>query len=283
MHAPLPSPAVPPDAVAEVITLDRRTIDEIAAGLRDLSTNALGRLEHGLQAMAGGDFTEIAESSAEPLVLEVDDAGLRAVVDVFNVMLQRTQAALDAYEVLRRDLTEALGDQSCLPDLLAALQSLDTHCLSDLDGGLQAMADGDLTRAARPVTRPLRARPGDRLGALGDVFNGMLARSRTALRSYDAVREDLRVALGDQSCLDELRQRLQSLQRHCLRDIEEALEAIAEGTRLSRPIAPATEPLPIEGTDSGGEMAALFNRALVRARASVTLLARIQSGPEPGP
>lgn len=259
-------------------TSARGTLDageELAAAMRSLDADGLGGLERGLHAMAGGDFTVVVQPATTPIDVASDDAGVRAMVDLFNAMLVRTHAALEAYEALRGELSDALGEQSCLPELLVALRSLNDHCLADLDSGLQGMADGDLTRAAHPVTTPLKPRTGGRLGTLGDVFNEMLARSRTALRSYDAVREDLRVSLGDRSCLDELRQRLQSLQRHCLRDLEEALEAMAEGTSLSRPIAPATVPIDLSGTE-GGELPALFNRALSRARAAVQHLVRVQ-------
>lgn len=249
---------------------DRVLIQELAARLRSLDANCLDGLQRGLAAMAGGDFSVQADPVTEPIVSDSDDADLRALVDLFNAMLHRSQAALEAYEDLRADLSTRFGERSCLPQLEQALHSLNNHCLSDLDTGLQAMADGDLTRSAAPVTRPLRPAPGEPLGSLGELFNEMLARSRTALRSYEAVREDLRVALGDRSCLDELRSGLQSLQRHCLRDIEEALEAHVHGTTLTRSIGPVTQPIAADvDPSSRGDLAALFDRALARARTSV--------------
>lgn len=241
--------------------------------LRALDANALAALERGMQALADGDFTEQLDRDVEPFVVDAADARMRALVDLFNGMQTRLQASLDAYEQLRRELSRALGDQSCLPELLLALQSLNDHCLTDLDAGLQAMADGDLTYTARPATHPLRAAPGDALGEVGEVFNDMLARSRTALRSYEAVREDLRLSLGDHSCIDPLRIGLRSLQRHCLRDLEEALEAVVEGTALTRPIGPVTNPIETAAGDHEGELAALFNRALQRARTAVDHMA----------
>lgn len=260
--------------------VDPTGLGELAAKLRAIDGGPVALLERGLQAMADGDFTVSVDAHADPIELSGADAHTRELIDLLNVMLQRTHAALSAYEALRRELAVSLGDRSCLPELLAALNSLNDHCLTDLDGGLQAIADGDLTHDAHPVTRPLRARSGDALGTLGDVFNDMLARSRTALRSYDAVREDLRVALGDSSCLDDLRQGLQSLQRHCLRDLEEGLEALAEDTTLTRTIAPSTSPIITTPGAQPGELAALFNRALLRAQASVRHLAVAR---EPGP
>jgi methyl-accepting chemotaxis protein len=229
-----------------------------------------------MRAMADGDFTIELVPRREPIDTHGHDADAQAVIDVINSLQTQLDDAVVAYESLRRDLAQALGDHSCLPDLLLALRSLNTHCLTDLDVGLQAMADGDYTRGARPVTHPLRAVGTDALGEVGEVFNEMLARSRTALRSYDAVREDLRSLLGDASCLDELRIGLRSLQRHCLRDLEEALEAVVEGTALTRSIAPATAYLVTPEGCLEGELAGLFNRALARAQAAVRHLGTVR-------
>jgi methyl-accepting chemotaxis protein len=184
-------------------------------------------------------------------------------------MLVRSQATLVAYEEVRGHLAHALGDQSCLDELSESLRSLERHCLTDLDIGLQAVVDGDLTRGAQPVTRPLKAPPDARLGELGEIFNTMLARSRTALYSYNSMREDLRVSLGDRSCLEELRQRLTSLYRHCLRDLDEGLEAVASGTDITREVMAVTPPITAEDERDLGELAEVFNRMLARAQSSL--------------
>jgi hypothetical protein len=268
---PLPADLPLPD--------ERPLLAELRARLEQLDEHGLAGLERGLEAAADGDYTFAVRPALEPLGPSPQDPELRALIDLFNAMLERTQATAVAYESLRRQLASALGDHSCLPDLMQALDSLRDHCLTDLDVGLSAMADGDLTRRAEPVTMPLRAEAGHELGYLGEVFNDMLARSRTALRSYEAVREDLRESLGDRSCLAALRDRLHSLQRHCLRDLEEGLEAHAEGTALTRPIGPITRPLEAEGDAFAGDLAAVFNRALRRAHRSVEHLARLRDAP----
>ncbi len=249
-------------------------IAQLHERLRSLDEHCLTNLEQGLVAMRDGDFTVPARLVTEPLLEEIDDPQVRALADLFNAMLGRAQNALGAYEELRTDLAAALGDRSCLPELEQRLAALDRHCLSGLDHGLQRMAEGDLTFEAKPVTRPLVAAPGDDLGSVGKLFNEMLAKSRTALRSYDTIREDLRCTLGDRSCLDALRDRLQSLHRHCLRDLEEGLEALAEGTALTRQVAPVTTPLEAEG--DLGDLGTMFNRALRRAQASTLHFERIR-------
>lgn len=254
-------------------------MEQLHARLHSMDRNCLAALEHGLNAMLEGDFTFTAEPVTEPIACESSDAHLRSLVDLFNAMLVRSQATLAAYESLRVELAGALGDISCLAELRLRLRSLEEHCLTDLDVGLQSMVDGDLTRAARPATLPLTASPGHRLGELGETFNKMLARSRTALRSYDTMREDLRVALGDTSCLDELRASLYSLHRHCLRDLDEGLEAAASGVELTRAVEPVTKP--IAGPDGRdlGELAEVFNRMLARAQSSLTHYDELRKAP----
>lgn len=244
-------------------------IGEIHERLRSLEDNCLRALQEGLEAARDGDLTVTASPVTEPLATPADDPQIRALVDTFNSLLVRSQATLVAYEALRRNLAHALGDQSCLDELSVGLKSLERHCLTDLDVGLQAVVNGDLTRAAQPVTRPLKAPPDARLGDLGETFNTMLARSRTALYSYNSMREDLRVSLGDRSCLEELRQSLTSLHRHCLRDLDEGLEAVATGTDITREVMAVTSPISADDERDLGELAEIFNRMLARAQSSL--------------
>ncbi|WP_354699456.1 hypothetical protein DSM112329_05173 [Paraconexibacter sp. AEG42_29] len=245
-------------------------IEQLRERLRSLDNTCLAGLQEGLTRMVVGDHSFSAEPGTEPIYDDSPDPNVRALVDIFNSMLQRSQEALGAYEQLRIRLADALGEQSCLPELTGRLHSLEENCLTDLDEGLQAVVDGDLTRSARPVTLPLTPAPDRRLGELGTSFNQMLARSRTALHSYDTMREDLRSALGDTSCLDELRAKLYSLHRHCLRDLDEGLEAVSSGTALTRAVGPVTTPLvgPTEEADIG-ELAEVFNRMLARTQSTL--------------
>jgi len=93
-------------------------------------------------------------------------------------MLSRVQASLASYEALRADLRRVLGDESCLAGLELRLQSLSDNCLVSLGEGLEAMAEGDLTREATPVTEPLPRREGTEAGVLAEVFNEMLGRAQ---------------------------------------------------------------------------------------------------------
>ena len=67
--------------------------------------------------------------------------------------------------------------------------------------------EGDLTVEATPVTTPidvaLATDPTTR--ELAELFNAMLAKAQAALQGYNDMREELRRALGDDSCLAPLK------------------------------------------------------------------------------
>jgi methyl-accepting chemotaxis protein len=108
---------------------------------------------------------------------------------LFKTMLAQAQLALETYNAMREHLRYALGDQSCIRDLEARMNSLSDNCLVALGEGLSAMRDGDLRRPAEPVTQPLCAAPGNSVGELAESFNGMLARAQAGLHGYNGMRE----------------------------------------------------------------------------------------------
>jgi methyl-accepting chemotaxis protein len=105
-------------------------------------------------------------------------------------------AAIDAYNQVREQLREPLGDRVTLPGLDARLASLRANCLTGLGDGLAAMSRGDLTVTADPVTTPLVPAPGEELGTLGDHFNAMLAQAQAGLAAYNATRTGLAETVG---------------------------------------------------------------------------------------
>jgi methyl-accepting chemotaxis protein len=121
---------------------------------------------------------------------------VQELVDLFNGMLEKAQCALAGYNQLREELRRTLGDRSCLADLEARLNSLSDHCLTGLGAGLAAVAEGDLTVDAHPVTTPITAAPGRSVGELGEIFNDMLAKAQGGLESYNAMRGRLNVRVG---------------------------------------------------------------------------------------
>ena len=124
-------------------------VAELSERLRSLDGKCLTHLERGLAAIASGDLTVEVQPATTPITTRSRNGEIQDLIDVFNSMLQRAQAALESYEVAREQLRHGLGDKSCLADLEERLQSLDGNCLTNLGAGLQAMTSGDLTIAGR--------------------------------------------------------------------------------------------------------------------------------------
>jgi methyl-accepting chemotaxis protein len=170
---------------------------EVKAGLVSLQANCLTNLSEGLAAMASGDLTHAIAPVTRPVTSRPSDPQIAELAELFNTMLGTAQAALEGYEALRSDLRRALGDRSSLNDLGLRLTSLSDNCLVALGEGLAAVADGDLTRPAEPVTTPVDAAPGDDLGTLATTFNTMLGRAQGGLRSYNEMRGHLAGMIGE--------------------------------------------------------------------------------------
>jgi methyl-accepting chemotaxis protein len=172
-------------------------VSDVEAGLRSLQANCLTNLAAGLDAMAGGDLTIAVAPVTPPIDRRPDDPTAAALIDLFNLMLATAQEALVNYERLREELREALGDRSSLRPLQQRLTSLSDNCLVALGEGLAATTRGDLTREAIPVTTPLAAEPGERLGELAETFNTMLGRAQGGLASYNEMRGGLASMIGE--------------------------------------------------------------------------------------
>jgi methyl-accepting chemotaxis protein len=149
------------------------------------------------------------------------------------------------------------------------LHSLESNCLKALEGGLGAMVEGDLTKAAVPVTSRMDAETDDpALREIVEVFNRMLGRAQSALESYNAMREQFRAALGDDSCLEQLRARMISLDGNCLANLQHGLHAMTGGD-LTYAVKPVTTPITARDGRELGEFATVFNQMLDKAQATL--------------
>ena len=76
-----------------------------------------------------------------------------------------------------------------IKQLLDGIHSLDDNCLADLGKGLEAIADGDLTRAVVPQTKPIPTTRADEVGELTRTFNGMVEKTQSSVAAYNTTRE----------------------------------------------------------------------------------------------
>jgi methyl-accepting chemotaxis protein len=177
-------------------SIDAASLEQVKAGLRSLHGHCLTDLGAGLKAMTAGDLTVEVAPATQPIDVDGIDASALELAELFNSMLVKAQAALVDYNAMREDLRSALGDQSCLDDLRQRLTSLDSVCLTGLGEGLNAAAAGDMTYDVHPVTTPVPAVPGKRLGELGEVFNSMLTKAQGGIAAYNAMRIRLNDRVG---------------------------------------------------------------------------------------
>jgi methyl-accepting chemotaxis protein len=177
-------------AAAQPAVVDT-SYDELKERLGSLHDNCLTNLLAGLDAMRRGDLTVEVLPVTSPIDPETVSAEAREIVEIFNAMLEKAQAALAGYNGVREHLRGALGDQSSLDQLQTRLTSLSDHCLVALGTGLDAVTHGDLTVPAEPVTTPVTAPVGKAPGELADVFNVMLERAQGGLASYNEMRGGL--------------------------------------------------------------------------------------------
>ncbi|HEY5431522.1 MAG TPA: methyl-accepting chemotaxis protein [Solirubrobacteraceae bacterium] len=160
-------------------------------------------------------------------------------------------------------------DAASVEQVKAGLRSLHDHCLTNLGAGLGAMQAGDLTVELRPATVAIPTEAVDPSAVeLVELFNSMVEKAEGALVGYNLLREDLRAALGDRSCLDDLRQRLRSLDENCLTGLGEGLNAAADGD-LTVDAHPVTSPLVAAGGESIGELGDVFNSMLGKAQSGI--------------
>src|SRR6478736_266189 len=165
----------------------------------------------------------------------------------------------DGVPLFRRSPAPEVPVDPAAGELRSRLRSLHDHCLTNLVAGLDAMSRGDLTVQVDPATTPISARSEDpETQELIELFNSMLAKTQTALAGYNSVRETMRTALGDQSCLDGLSTRLNSMSDHCLTGLGEGLTAMADGD-LTLAVQPATTPLVAAPGKALGELGETFN------------------------
>jgi methyl-accepting chemotaxis protein len=83
--------------------------------------------------------------------------------------------------------------------ILDRARSLADHCLTDLAGGLKALADGDLTKRVTPVTTPIETYPNDELGDVAQALNTIRERTVDSVESYNASRASLTAMIGQVS------------------------------------------------------------------------------------
>jgi methyl-accepting chemotaxis protein len=178
----------------------------ISGGLRQLVRAARG--------IAEGDVEQTVELRSRDELGEAGDAFRAMIAYLAEMASAARQIAADDLSVevapksdhdalglalaeMGAKLRAALGDDSSLDQVLERMDSLTRICIATLDGGLAAVAGGDLTHVAETGTDPVTTAAGRQLGELGTLFNEMLGRLTASVASYNAMREKVARMLAE--------------------------------------------------------------------------------------
>ena len=198
---------------------------------------------------------------------QVDSSRLLLVIALVGATLLATALALWITLALRMRVRR----------VLARLHHLRDDCVTNLNGGLAAVAAGDMTVVVEPTTKPIARVSSDEIGEIQVGVNEILEKTTTSIAEYNAMREQLRAALGDRSCLELLVERMGLLQANCLTDMERGMTAMAAGD-LTLEIEAVTEPLPPAAAgETRGSLAEIFDGMLGSAQASIAAYGRMRA------
>ena len=163
-------------------------LDAVAERLDSLNGHCVADLVGGLEAFRAGDLS-VAVSPVTTLIEERSgNARVDAIAEKMNALIGKVQASVDAYNAVRAQYADALGERSAIEDLQARLDSLTFNCLTGLTDGLARMQDGDLTLSVTPVTTPITTAPGLGVGALATTFNTTLDKMQSSIEHYNGMR-----------------------------------------------------------------------------------------------
>jgi methyl-accepting chemotaxis protein len=228
------------------IDLDIQGRDEIAS-VADSFREAIGaqqKLSGGMLEFAGGHIAVPFEPRSEEDVLG------------------------KAFLQMQGQMRGALGDRATTRALESGMGEL-LETLQTLDQGLAAMIDGDLTVAVDSDLATIAAvEEGDELGFVAERYNEMLLAAQRSIEGYNSMRETLRAKLGDESSLEALAARMDSLTSNCLADLRSALQEMNDGN-LTISLTPRTKRIEARAGKTPGELADVFNAMLDNTQAAV--------------
>jgi methyl-accepting chemotaxis protein len=169
----------------------------IVGGVRQLVTAARGiakgDVAQKVEIRSRDEIGEAGKAFGEMVVyLEETAAAARSIAAgdlAVQVEPKSDRDALGlAFAEMSAQLRDALGDRSCLEQLVERMESLSANDLTALEEALAAVARGDLTVTAPASTEPLTAEDERAIGRLAEIFNEMLERLQRSVYGYDEMR-----------------------------------------------------------------------------------------------
>ncbi len=175
--------------------------------------------------------------------------------------------------------------------LIEKLTNLKNWCLSDLEVGIAAVADGDLTPRIYPRSTPLPVHSKDEIGTLAATFNEMLGKVQSTIESFNASMDGMNGLMATLSAKSENVSRAGSTLREAsdqtaraaseiARSMKEVGEAVSETSKTSDEIAGAAEQLAMSAQNAANAMNTLRHGIDQVADASTTQRSAAQMASE---
>lgn len=178
---------------------DNAALRDVVSRLRSLDEVCLTGLGTGLDAMRRDDLSVRVEPRTAPL--QIGASGVIGELEhAFNGMLTRAQGGLAAYNDVAERVGSIMDRTQVVGTMLAGLQS---NCLSDLESGLAAMADADLTHRVLPRTTPVPEFEHDVpvISELVRTANGMLDNVQASVDMYNRCADAQSTLVRDMSSI----------------------------------------------------------------------------------
>lgn len=165
--------------------------------LRDLAT--AGKLTEARDILDGESYKHFKDEIVAQLDTMTEwntsrSATLAKQLDATSAQSKGTMAVvlgLSLFATLGIALAVTRGIKRPVQALSERMTSLNERCMTELQTGIRAMQDGDLTFTVTPVTRPVENPGKDELGRLSLVFNSMLEKAQATILAYEGTRTGL--------------------------------------------------------------------------------------------
>jgi len=238
-----------------------------------LRANCSTDLKTAMEALVKGDFSfEITPKT--PLLDIPSQPDLALVAESFNSLRNQTVATVLAYNTTKDALAHAATEKEAsdldyrtnvqvISDRMEMLQSV---CISGLERGMAAMAEGDLTVEVVPQTPQLEMPPQEDLALMSQTFNGIQSAMVATIAGYNKAKDSLLLARNESAAaseeyqirVKEIADRIDFLKGACSTDLAVAMQALADGN-LTIVLTPKTPLLDIPEQPDLAVMATSFN------------------------
>jgi methyl-accepting chemotaxis protein len=160
-----------------------------AAGYKVLAGKADGLYDRLKTDIAASAKLTTVRGDGELKASRDDAASTRR--NLLIALLAALAVGISAAVALTRTIRRSVGH------VLSRLSSLRDHCAADLNAGLHAFAEGDLTREVQAVTKPIRHPGGDEIGDIARATNEIRDTFVAMIESYNSSRAALGELLGE--------------------------------------------------------------------------------------